>query len=51
MVLLMQFVLELLRLGELEKKVDTFKTTPSKMPYEKEELRNAADCRVDALEA
>ncbi|KAJ0889172.1 hypothetical protein HanRHA438_Chr09g0409991 [Helianthus annuus] len=50
MVLLMQFVLELLR-GELEKKVDTFKTTPSKMPYEKEELRNAADCRVDALEA
>ncbi|XP_071689015.1 phosphatidylinositol/phosphatidylcholine transfer protein SFH8-like [Rutidosis leptorrhynchoides] len=39
------------RLGELEEKVDTLNTKPSKMPYEKEELLNAAVCRVDALEA
>ncbi|KAI3716112.1 hypothetical protein L6452_23208 [Arctium lappa] len=39
------------RLGELEEKVDTLKAKPSKMPYEKEELLNAAVCRVDALEA
>ncbi|XP_076894766.1 phosphatidylinositol/phosphatidylcholine transfer protein SFH8-like [Bidens hawaiensis] len=39
------------RLGELENKVDTLKTKPSEMPYEKEELLNAAVCRVDALEA
>ncbi|GAB4853872.1 Phosphatidylinositol/phosphatidylcholine transfer protein sfh8 [Ancistrocladus abbreviatus] len=39
------------RLGELEEKVDTLQSKPSKMPYEKEELLNAAVCRVDALEA
>ncbi|KAI7728443.1 hypothetical protein M8C21_027656 [Ambrosia artemisiifolia] len=39
------------RLGELENKVDTLKAKPSEMPYEKEELLNAAVCRVDALEA
>ncbi|KAF8016952.1 hypothetical protein BT93_H2217 [Corymbia citriodora subsp. variegata] len=39
------------RLGELEEKVDTLKAKPSEMPSEKEELLNAAVCRVDALEA
>ena len=39
------------RLGELEEKVDTLQAKPSVMPYEKEELLNAAVCRVDALEA
>ncbi|KAM7482626.1 hypothetical protein LguiB_007209 [Lonicera macranthoides] len=39
------------RLGQLEEQVDTLKTKPSEMPYEKEELLNAAVCRVDALEA
>jgi hypothetical protein len=39
------------RLGELEDKVDTLQSKPSEMPYEKEELLNAAVCRVDALEA
>ncbi|CAK9134078.1 unnamed protein product [Ilex paraguariensis] len=39
------------KLGELEEKVDTLKAKPSEMPYEKEELLNAAVCRVDALEA
>ncbi|KAJ9537771.1 hypothetical protein OSB04_030504 [Centaurea solstitialis] len=39
------------RLAELEEKVDTLKAKPSTMPYEKEELLNAAVCRVDALEA
>ncbi|KAJ7967292.1 Phosphatidylinositol/phosphatidylcholine transfer protein [Quillaja saponaria] len=39
------------RLGELEEKVDTLQSKPSQMPYEKEELLNAAVCRVDALEA
>ncbi|KAL8143680.1 hypothetical protein V2J09_016712 [Rumex salicifolius] len=39
------------RLGELEEKVDTLQSKPSSMPYEKEELLNAAVCRVDALEA
>ncbi|KAL4574238.1 hypothetical protein LXL04_021064, partial [Taraxacum kok-saghyz] len=39
------------RLGELEDKVDTLNAKPSQMPYEKEELLNAAVCRVDALEA
>ncbi|KAL7602259.1 phosphatidylinositol/phosphatidylcholine transfer protein SFH8 [Lactuca sativa] len=39
------------RLGELEEKVDTLNSKPSTMPYEKEELLNAAVCRVDALEA
>ncbi|GAB2291279.1 Phosphatidylinositol/phosphatidylcholine transfer protein sfh8 [Dionaea muscipula] len=39
------------RLGELEEKVDTLRSKPSEMPYEKEELLNAAVCRVDALEA
>ncbi|OMO91270.1 hypothetical protein COLO4_18483 [Corchorus olitorius] len=36
------------RLGELEEKVDTLQAKPSEMPYEKEELSNAAVCRVDA---
>ncbi|KAF2301875.1 hypothetical protein GH714_030094 [Hevea brasiliensis] len=39
------------RLGELEEKVDTLRAKPTEMPYEKEELLNAAVCRVDALEA
>ncbi|GMH13453.1 hypothetical protein Nepgr_015294 [Nepenthes gracilis] len=39
------------RLGELEEKVDTLQSKPSEMPCEKEELLNAAVCRVDALEA
>ncbi|KAK4758494.1 hypothetical protein SAY87_019795 [Trapa incisa] len=39
------------RLGELEEKVDTLQAKPAEMPYEKEELLNAAVYRVDALEA
>lgn len=39
------------KLGDLEEKVDTLQAKPSKMPYEKEELLNAAVYRVDALEA
>uniref|UniRef100_A0A2P2MCU5 Phosphatidylinositol transporter n=1 Tax=Rhizophora mucronata TaxID=61149 RepID=A0A2P2MCU5_RHIMU len=39
------------RLAELEEKVHTLQAKPSEMPYEKEELLNAAVCRVDALEA
>ncbi|KAG1342821.1 putative Vacuolar protein sorting-associated protein 45 [Cocos nucifera] len=39
------------RLCELEEKVDTLQAKPSEMPPEKEELLNAAVCRVDALEA
>lgn len=39
------------RLGELEEKVVTLQEKPSEMPYEKEELLNAAVYRVDALEA
>ncbi|XAR59571.1 hypothetical protein NMG60_11015453 [Bertholletia excelsa] len=39
------------RLGDLEEKVDTLQAKPSEMPYEKDELLNAAVCRVDALEA
>ncbi|PKA65280.1 Patellin-3 [Apostasia shenzhenica] len=39
------------RLGELEEKVDTLQAKPSKMPYEKEELLDAAVRRIDALEA
>lgn len=31
--------------------MDALKAKPSEMPYEKEELLNAAVCRVDALEA
>ncbi|GAB2267331.1 Phosphatidylinositol/phosphatidylcholine transfer protein sfh8 [Dionaea muscipula] len=39
------------RLDELEEKVDALRLKPFEMPYEKEELLNAAVCRVDALEA
>ncbi|KAL5126867.1 Phosphatidylinositol/phosphatidylcholine transfer protein SFH8 [Glycine soja] len=39
------------RLGELEEKVDMLQSKPNVMPYEKEELLNAAVYRVDALEA
>ncbi|XP_008795965.2 phosphatidylinositol/phosphatidylcholine transfer protein SFH8-like [Phoenix dactylifera] len=39
------------RLGELEEKVNILQAKPSEMPLEKEELLNAAVCRVDALEA
>uniref|UniRef100_A0A7N0T2A5 CRAL-TRIO domain-containing protein n=1 Tax=Kalanchoe fedtschenkoi TaxID=63787 RepID=A0A7N0T2A5_KALFE len=39
------------RLGELEEKVDTLQSKPLEMPFDKEELLNAAVCRVDALEA
>ncbi|VFQ71866.1 unnamed protein product [Cuscuta campestris] len=46
---LLSTVLE--RLGELEVRVNTLQEKPSEMPYEKEELLNAAVCRVDALEA
>ncbi|KAG9136913.1 hypothetical protein Leryth_020004 [Lithospermum erythrorhizon] len=39
------------RLGELEEKVASLQAKPYEMPYEKEELLNAAVYRVDALEA
>ncbi|KAG9148180.1 hypothetical protein Leryth_014091 [Lithospermum erythrorhizon] len=39
------------RLGELEEKVSSLQEKPYEMPYEKEELLNAAVYRVDALEA
>ncbi|RWW32450.1 hypothetical protein GW17_00002873 [Ensete ventricosum] len=39
------------RLGELEEKVNVLQAKPSEMPSEKDELLNAAVCRVDALEA
>ncbi|PIA55843.1 hypothetical protein AQUCO_00700278v1 [Aquilegia coerulea] len=39
------------KLCELEEKVETLQAKPSEMPFEKEELLNAAVCRVDALEA
>lgn len=39
------------KLGELEEKVDMLQAKPFEMPYEKEELLNAAVYRVDALEA
>lgn len=39
------------RLGKLEEKVDMLQSKPNAMPYEKEELLNAAVYRVDALEA
>uniref|UniRef100_A0A0A9AS69 Uncharacterized protein n=1 Tax=Arundo donax TaxID=35708 RepID=A0A0A9AS69_ARUDO len=39
------------RLGELEDKVQVLETKPSEMPFEKEELLNAAVRRMDALEA
>jgi len=39
------------RLGELEGRVQVLETKPSEMPFEKEELLNAAVRRVDALEA
>lgn len=39
------------RLGRLEQRVDILQAKPHAMPHEKEELLNAAICRVDALEA
>ncbi|XP_051147410.1 phosphatidylinositol/phosphatidylcholine transfer protein SFH6-like [Andrographis paniculata] len=39
------------RMGELEEKINILQAKPSEMPYEKEELLNAAVYRVDALEA
>ncbi|KAF8118383.1 hypothetical protein N665_0005s0146 [Sinapis alba] len=39
------------KLTLLEGKIGTLQTKPCEMPYEKEELLNAAVCRVDALEA
>ncbi|GMI89752.1 hypothetical protein like AT2G21520 [Hibiscus trionum] len=39
------------RLGDLEEKVETLQSKRYEMPHEKEELLNAAVCRVDALEA
>ncbi|PKI49629.1 hypothetical protein CRG98_029966, partial [Punica granatum] len=39
------------RLGEVEDKVEMLQAKPHEMPYQKEELLNAAICRVDALEA
>jgi len=39
------------RLDELEEKVQTFEVKPPQVPFEKEELLNAAVHRVDALEA
>ncbi|KAI3959054.1 hypothetical protein MKX01_023730 [Papaver californicum] len=39
------------KLGDLEEKVFTLQAKPAEMPSEKEELLNAAVCRVDALEA
>lgn len=38
-------------LQELEEKIGTLQGRPFQMPYDKEELLNAAVCRVDALEA
>lgn len=39
------------RLDELEEKVEMLQSKVNVMPREKEELLNAAVCRVDALEA
>ncbi|OEL29670.1 Phosphatidylinositol/phosphatidylcholine transfer protein SFH6, partial [Dichanthelium oligosanthes] len=39
------------RIGELEEKVQTLEVKPPQVPSEKEELLNAAVCRMDALEA
>ena len=39
------------RLDELEEKVQTFEVKSPQVPFEKEELLNAAVHRVDALEA
>lgn len=39
------------RLAELEQKVDMLQEKPTQMPFEKEELLDAAVYRVDALEA
>ncbi|KAJ4701985.1 Phosphatidylinositol/phosphatidylcholine transfer protein [Melia azedarach] len=39
------------RMAELEQKVDMLQGRPTQMPFEKEELLNAAVYRVDALEA
>ncbi|KAJ1284986.1 hypothetical protein BS78_03G246600 [Paspalum vaginatum] len=39
------------RLGELEEKVHTLEAKPPQVPFEKEELLNAAVRRADALEA
>lgn len=39
------------RLTELEEKVGSLSSKPLQMPFDKEELLNAAVCRVDALEA
>ena len=39
------------KLTELEEKIGALQSKPNEMPYEKEELLNAAVCRVDALEA
>ncbi|XP_022769031.1 phosphatidylinositol/phosphatidylcholine transfer protein SFH6-like isoform X3 [Durio zibethinus] len=39
------------RLGDLEEKVEVLQSKRFEMPHEKEELLNAAVCRVDALEA
>ncbi|KAB2089877.1 hypothetical protein ES319_A03G090800v1 [Gossypium barbadense] len=39
------------RLGDLEEKVEMLQSKRFEMPHEKEELLNAAVCRVDALEA
>ncbi|CAL0305841.1 unnamed protein product [Lupinus luteus] len=40
----------LIRIGELENKVDMLQLKPTMMPHEKEELLNDAICRMDALE-
>lgn len=45
------FSIILRRLREVEDKVNTLQTRPMQMPSEKEELLNAAICRVDDLEA
>lgn len=39
------------KLTELEEKIGALQSKPNEMPSEKEELLNAAVCRVDALEA
>ncbi|XP_042468421.1 phosphatidylinositol/phosphatidylcholine transfer protein SFH8-like [Zingiber officinale] len=39
------------KLGELEEKANALQAKPFEMPSEKDELLNAAVCRVDALEA
>lgn len=44
------FMSVLKRMAELEEKANVLSMKPAAMPAEKEEMLNAAICRVDALE-